>query len=232
MSGAKDVLKFRRYAVFFTPNASSDLARQGAAWLGWDISRGMAVTQPLPELDGATQTPRRYGFHATLKPPMRLADGRTAAELTACLDDFCAARAPVTVAALALTTMGGWLALTPSMRTEALQRLAAEIVRDFDDFRAPSRPEEIARRAAAGLTERQTEHLRTWGYPYVMEDFRPHLTLTGRLDDATLARLEPLARAHFAGSLGQPLVIDALTLCGERPDKRFEAIKRVPLGGA
>lgn len=232
MSGAKETFEFGRYAVFFTPELGSELARLGAAWLGWDIARGMAVTQPFPALDSATQTPRRYGFHATLKPPMRLDDGRTAAELVACLDDFCAARAPVVVAELALTAMGGWLALIPSARTEALQHLAAEIVRAFDDFRAPAPPEEIARRTAAGLTQRQTEHLKTWGYPYVMEDFRPHLTLTGRLDDAARARLEPVARGHFAAHLGAPLVIDALTLCGERPDKRFEAIKRVPLRGA
>ena len=38
----------------------------------------------------------------------------------------------------------------------------------------------------SGLTDRQEALLTQWGYPYVMEEFRFHITLTGALDPAHL----------------------------------------------
>ena len=73
---------FRRYAIYFAPRPRRALARFGAAWLGWDAEAG--ADRDGPELAGLPRpraeivaTPRRYGFHATLKAPFRLARGAT-----------------------------------------------------------------------------------------------------------------------------------------------------------
>ncbi len=67
---------FRRYAVFFVPTGA--LHDRAAEWLGWDSVAGVALPPPEPRL---VDRPRKYGFHATLKPPFRLAEGSREADL-------------------------------------------------------------------------------------------------------------------------------------------------------
>ncbi len=40
-------------------------------------------------------------------------------------------------------------------------------------------PQERARRIASGLSQSQIQNLDRWGYPYVLSEFRFHMTLTG-----------------------------------------------------
>ncbi|MEL6600002.1 MAG: DUF1045 domain-containing protein, partial [Pseudomonadota bacterium] len=117
---------FDRYAVYFTPGG--DLARVGAAWLGWDLSTGATVPHPdVPGIDveAATRTPRKYGLHATIKPPFRLAEGRTVEGLAKDLEAFCRAQPPVTFEGLALSRLGRFLALLPEGDQTHLSALAA-----------------------------------------------------------------------------------------------------------
>src|SRR6202000_780688 len=52
------------------------------------------------------------------------------------------------------------------------------------DLRARPSPDDLGRRLAAPLTERQRALLVEWGYPYVFDEFRFHMTLSNSLDDA------------------------------------------------
>jgi hypothetical protein len=64
---------FERYAIYYTPQGA--LAEVGAAWMGWDVARGVAVDHAMVgDLDLAklTRTPRKYGLHGTIKPPFVL----------------------------------------------------------------------------------------------------------------------------------------------------------------
>src|SRR5207245_1192733 len=79
-------------------------------------------------------------------------------------------------------SISGFIAVIPAEPVAELQQLAADCARDFDSFRAPLGAEDRARRRPEKLTERQRDYLDRWGYPYVMEEFRFHMTLTGRLD--------------------------------------------------
>jgi putative phosphonate metabolism protein len=207
-----------RYAIYWAPPAGSPLATFGAAVLGRDADTGLDVPQPAlpgiaPErLRTLTDDPRRYGFHGTLKAPFALADGVTGAELHDAVATFAADWAPFTAPKLSLTAIGGFLALVPSTESVDLDLLAGECVANFDRFRAPPDPADIARRRAAGLTERQDVNLIEWGYPYVFEDFQFHLTLTGWIDqpehDAVRAALAPLAAPYCR----KPLPVEGLAV--------------------
>ena len=145
-------MAYHRYAIYVTPRPG-ELAEFGAAWLGWDPETGSVRVQPAIEglprtLDQITAAPRRYGFHGTIKPPFRLAEGADPEGLSAALDAFCARQAPVAVAGLALTRLGRFLALCPVGDTAALDALAAAAVARLDAFRAPPGAARSSRAAA------------------------------------------------------------------------------------
>jgi 2'-5' RNA ligase len=91
-------------------------------------------------------------------------------------------------------------------------RLAADCTRDFDSFRAPLSSEDRARRKPEKLTERQRNYLDRWGYPYVMEEFRFHMTLTGRLDAERRGPILEMLRGRFARLGFETLTIDRIAL--------------------
>jgi putative phosphonate metabolism protein len=172
-----------RYAIYYVPGADSALYRFGAAVLGYDSYTGEAR-----RIDGAeadwnefTREPRIYGFHATLKPPFHLADGYDEDDLMRAAGSFAADRAAVSIGELAVCELGSFIALVPIAPRPLLNDLAEACVRDFDRFRAPMSEQERARRVTPGLSDRQFVNLARWGYPYVCEDFRFHMTLTGAL---------------------------------------------------
>jgi putative phosphonate metabolism protein len=228
-----------RYAIYYTPPRESPLGRFGIAWLGWDHYRGRPVAPPetraLTRAQHAelTSSPRRYGFHATLKAPFRLAAGRDESELCDALADFAGERVPVTIPGLSLASLGGFVALVPSQVPPGLADLADACVAVFDRFRSALDSADLARRRAAGLTPRQHALLDAWGYPYVLEEWRFHLTLTGTLQDgareAVLKELVPRVGAFAC----QPLLLDAVTLF-RQPDREAPFIVRrvFPLRGA
>ena len=177
---------YERYAIYWAPDPGA-LADMAAAWLGWDPAAGCAVPHPDVARPAAglwprsPRTPRKYGFHGTVKPPFRLA-GRQQR------------RGPAQAAAHALRGLAP-VALSgpcpaPDRRfrgADARGRRPARsplwrprVVEGLDRFRAPPDAAEIARRRPERLSARQRDHLARWGYPYVMEEFQFHLTLTGR----------------------------------------------------
>lgn len=198
----------------------------GASWLGWDSRAGRATPSVAPEL---TDRPRRYGFHGTIKPPFQLLGGTSGKELADALQALCADSCAVALPSLRLSRIGRFLALTAPQEQTQVSMLADKVVRDLDRFRAPLTDADLARRRSLRLTDRQEALLVTWGYPYVMDQFRFHLTLTGPVkateaaQDAVQAALEPLMQ--------QPLSVDSLSLMGEAADGFFHEVARFSLPG-
>lgn len=224
-----------RYAIYFTPPAGP-LAETAAHWLGWDPAAGEARAHPpMPDLpqpvEALTATPRKYGFHGTLKAPFRLANGQSEAALRAAITAYAASRAPAMLNGLKVARLGRFLALIPDGDATPLSDLAADIVRAFEPFRAPLTEADIARRRKSGLTPEQDALMLKWGYPYVMDEFRFHMTLTGALDPETLDAVQPAIEAHFEPVLTRPFPIDAITLSAEGEDGRFRTVQRLPLTG-
>ena len=221
---------FTRYAIYYT--ASGPFAEKGAAWLGWDIARGIAVSQPEGDridLTAVTARPVKYGFHGTIKAPFFLANGETETALRDALVQFCDCAKAARMEGLQIALLGRFLAFVPTGDTSELKALAASVVRDLDSFRARASEAELARRRKANLSTAQESNLLAWGYPHVMDNFRFHMTLSGPLPSNQAPALQAVAAAHFAGVVPEPPCIDALSLVGERADGRWQVISRVPL---
>jgi putative phosphonate metabolism protein len=225
-----------RYALYWAPPAGSALTQLGEAWLGRSAEGRTPDPRPgVPgfgedELTAITAEPRRYGLHATLKPPFRLAAGRSAAALEGALADFCRRTPGVVAPPLMLKRIGSFLALVPNARAPQLERLAAACVDAFDDFRAPPEAGEIERRRRAALTPAQEANLARWGYPYVMGEFRFHVTLTGAIGREQAAKLQPHLQAIFAPAMAMPIEIGELALFLEpAPGAAFQLARREPL---
>jgi len=227
---------FPRYAIYHAAARGGVLDRFGAhmlgydGWTGEDLSFPEDVVRSVPDWRDLTQDPRKYGFHATLKAPMALADGKTEAELLAACESFAETPRPVPVIAPVVNSISGFLAVVPTEPSAELERLAADCVSAFDSFRAPLTPEDRARRNPAKLTPRQCDYLDRWGYPYVMEEFRFHMTLTGRLGSERREPLLAMLRERFAAVGLTRLVIDGIALFRQDDAaSRFRIIGHWPL---
>ena len=180
------------------------LFAETAAWLGRDPARDASVPQPdIPGLAEVTAEPRLYGFHATLKPPMRLAAGCTWDEVVAGTAALAARIAPFDLPPLAVQDLFGFLALRETVPSAPLQALADGCVEQLDRFRAPPSEAELARRRRADLTPRQDAMLVRWGYPYVFDTWFFHLTLTRRLSAVEKQVFLPAAETYFATSMAK-----------------------------
>ncbi|MBZ9893645.1 MULTISPECIES: DUF1045 domain-containing protein [unclassified Mesorhizobium] len=226
-----------RYAIYFTPQQDEKLARIAANWLGRDPFG--AATRPVEavgDLSAAevafhTASARRYGFHATLKAPFRLAANETEASLRAALDAFAEATPVVMIPRLVVSQIDGFFALVPEAPLPPLNRFADDVVRDFDRFRAPLTEAEIERRSPDSLKPGEFRNLCQWGYPYVFESFRFHMTLSGRAGPQESPRLRLAIEGLFAEVLRQPVPVDALTLFIEpEPGAPFMVLSQHALG--
>jgi putative phosphonate metabolism protein len=226
--------QMQRYAVYFAPRRG-DFADRAAEWLGWDAIAGAPL--PQPDLPGIpfpailTAEARRYGFHGTIRAPFRLANGVSPEAAAEAVAGLAAQLPPVTGDGLVIENMQGFLALTPMGCEAALLELAVAVVEGTNSLRAPLTEAEIARRRPDSLTPRQRDLLALWGYPFVMEEFRFHLTLTDRLPEAEVGPVMAALSTHFAPVLPRPFVIEDLCLFGEDAQGRFHLLHRSALTG-
>jgi hypothetical protein len=224
--------QMKRYAVYYAPREGA-FAFRANEWLGREPGKGRDLPQPvlagIGDPRGITAEPRRYGFHGTLRAPFRLAEGMTEATVRDCVTRLASRLPPVVCDGLHLETLRGFVALTPMGCEAAPLDLGAAVVEGTDALRAPLTEAEIARRRPDHLSRRQRQLLERWGYPFVMEEFRFHLTLTDRLEapDPVRAALE----AFFAPVLPRPFVIEDLCLFGEDQSGRFHLLHRYALAG-
>lgn len=222
---------FTRYAVYFAPR-EGNFATRAAAWLGAGagtppVELPPAIGRPIADL---TAAPRKYGFHGTLRAPFRPSAVLGHPEVCARVERMANQLKPVQAGQLQVVDLHGFLALVPS-DTDALNSLAAQVVIDTDALRAPMTPDDIARRCPDTLTARQRALLERWGYPFVMEAFRFHLTLTDQLLPQEVAPLQAYLTEYFAPVLPQSFCVEDLCLFGEDTAGRFHLLHRYTLSG-
>ncbi|HTN63850.1 MAG TPA: DUF1045 domain-containing protein [Devosia sp.] len=221
----------QRYAIYHAPSATGALWDRAATWLGRDAATGDIFDGPVAGIDRArllnlTQSANRYGFHATIKAPMALADGMQPEDLTAALRAFSSEHGPVDMGRMTLALIDGFIAIVPAGNSEALQDFAAHAVEAFEPFRAPMSGRDREARIATGLTPRQIELLDGYGYPYVFEEFQLHMTLTDRLGPPDRDELFAAATTWFGPLLDQDMVLDSLSIF-EEPERGRPFIRTV-----
>lgn len=210
-----------RYALYFAPDNGSRWWSMLSRWLGYDAAAGSAVEQlrlPHPDRETmrrVTDHPRRYGAHATLKAPFRLAAPFSEGDLVRAVDAYAAAQQPFTLPPLRVEQLSNFIALTPVSPDPRINRIADDCTTRFDHFRAPPSDAEMARRLREPLDPASMSLLKQWGYPHVLEKYRFHLSLTGTLDGESVRTAGEIRRAAediFGGLGAQPIDFDAVCI--------------------
>ena len=225
-----------RFALYFAPRSDTALHRFGVRWLGYDAESGELLPQATvsgfspSRIAEITAEARQYGFHATLKPPFRLTEGYDGAALQEAVAALAARHAEFEAPPLRLASISGFWALVLSAPSSAMDALAAACVAELDPLRTPPDAAELAKRRRAGLTPEQHALLLRWGYPYVMAEFRFHMTLSARLNAEEGERLRQALAPLVAPICAEPLRVDALALFHQpNSAEPFRLVERYPL---
>lgn len=222
-----------RVGLYWAPGVDDPLHRLGSAWLGRDAETGATLEQPsVPGVDlrEVTRDARKYGLHATLKPPFRLAHGWSALREDAAR--LAARTAPFALPSLEVASLDGFLALRESVPCPPLQAFCDACVEAVDRHRVPPTEADIARRRPERLSERERAHLFRWGYQYVFDTWFFHVTLTRRLSAEEDTVIRPAVTAWLGKVAARPRRLTELCLFTQAgPDEPFLIAERLPLTG-
>lgn len=214
-----------RYALYLAP--AEPWRSAGAQWLGRCPETGLLVPPAAgadPRQPAWTAAPRQYGLHATLKAPFRLRAGRTpeslddaALRLAANVEPF-----SVRLECRALRGFLAWRLAGARLEQAPMYRLAAEAVRQLDDWRAPPTEAELTRRRRSPLSPQHEAMLERWGYPYVFEHFTFHITLTGMLYGPEMQDAQARIRTFSDPLCRSPMPVNDICLYVQpEPDAPF-----------
>ena len=217
-----------RVALYYAPDIDDPLWKLGCAWLGRDPETGAALRQPdLPDIEEVTADPRGYGFHCTLKPPMRLTT--TYAEFREDVAALARSLRPFDMPPLAVADLSGFLAVRETRPSPELQALADACVAWVDRHRLPPDEAELARRRKHGLPPDADALLVRWGYPGVFGRWRFHMTLTRRLTPTEHTVYRPAAERFLAEALPHPRRADSVCIFTQKePGAPFLLGERIP----
>jgi hypothetical protein len=226
-----------RYAIFFAPNPGSSLDLLGKNWLGRCAETNTPVKHTaVPSLNSSeihelTKNPRHYGLHGTIVPPFVLQDKFSRADLVDHVKIFAQSQLPFAFDQFTLKEIGLFLALVPEDQG-MMATLAETCLREFHGFRKQPPQKELERRKAAKLTFVQQQLLQKWWYPYVLEEFKFHITLTGSIKNKKKRATVMQALSKLMDKIcheKQP--VEDLCIFHQSDTKSpFTIIERIPLG--
>ena len=223
-----------RYAVYWAPEVHHPLWQQGCAWLGRDPCEAAVATGPAR---AHVVEPWRYGFHATLKAPMRLMTGTRRDEFLASVERLARRGHEFQMPALQVDWLDRFIAIRPVQplaERSPLQQLANACVAELDHHRAPPSDEELARRLSAPLDELAQDLLLRWGYPHVLQRWRFHMTLSDAFADPQGHDAKALfreARQCFSAALATPMAVESVCVFEQtHPEQPFQLLHRFALG--
>ncbi len=231
-----------RYALYYVPHQGDFLHTRGSQWLGRDVYSSAPLTpsaiieQGLQKAQISTEQwhtlraeAQKYGLHATLKAPFHLAQEQDEAALLQAVQDFATKEPVFTMPRLTPQRIGSFFALTYTQPHAPLQHLAQNCVRHFEPFRAPLTAQAKAKRLAKKLSPRQLSYLEEYGYPYIFEDFRFHITLCqASHQEAHNVALQSFFQEFFSAHL-LDRTCAALHLCKSDAQGVFTVIYSAPL---
>lgn len=228
-----------RYAIYFTPADDSLLGIFGASVLRRKAtSADPFINRQLPYPFENTELwlacikkPSHYGFHATLKAPFCLSSGQSADSLLCEVKHFCTLQRPLSLNGLAPRRTRRFDALAFEQQPDGIHRLANECVEQFEAWRAPLSETDLERRYQDTLCDEQIHYLNRYGYPYVLNQFNFHMTLSGTQPDDQNGWLQWLRTVYPLMVTDTPC-LDRLSVFYQ-PDRKtpFTRIAEFPFGG-
>jgi len=218
-----------RYAIYFCPAPASALASLGRDWLSTEMTPTGIPGIPLSRWNALLSDVRRYGWHATLRSPFTLSPDHDLSDLRRAIRTVASAHAPINLT-LRCTRLAGFLALRPVGDCRAVHALANACVEAVEPLRLHLAENDFQRRAS-GLDAIETHFLGRYGYPYVFERYRFHMTLSA---PASVEEERALQRwLSIRASMLPAARLDALTLCVETsPGAAFQPVERILLAKA
>jgi 2'-5' RNA ligase len=215
-----------RYAIYYCPVAGSPLDTFGREWLAESPNAIDVPGVSAERRHRLLADVRRYGWHATLRAPFSLAPGVAYDDLhqavAALTQSFHAFMLP-----LKLDALNGFLALRPCGESAAVDALADACLHALEPLREPLSDAAMQRRAA-GLDATEFAQLQQFGYPYVLDRYRFHMTLSAPATEAEEQAMRDWLRLRAQHAAATR--IDALTICREKtPGDRFEQIVQLRL---
>jgi Protein of unknown function (DUF1045) len=215
-------MRSSRFGVYYTPDPDSVISR---IWSNWLINSG--------DLKAFTSQPRMYGFHATLKPPFRLKPEYRYVDLREAVRELAGKLEPLLIPPMQVVWLDSFLALRPVDACPAAHQIAETCVRSLDWLRAPLTESERQKRLSHRLSDREGMLLERWGYPFVLEQFRFHFTLSNELaanDHQTRQKMYRLATELHAQTQHAWPSFDALSVVEQAyPGAQFSVRERIQL---
>ena len=226
---------FSRYAVYFSPPADSELSKFASSWLGWDAQSAKKISHPIfkdltSDISELTKKQSCYGFHGTLKPPFSLANTKNESELKAAILELSQSIKKFEISAVSLQLINGFAAVVAKYENNEIKNLAKRCVQELDSFRRPESLKVVQKRRSTGLSKNEEFNLQRWGYPYVMDNFQFHLTLTRKLNPEESKNVMEVLASELNEVLSIALPVRDICLFGEsHTSGNFQIIESFPL---
>jgi hypothetical protein len=114
---------------------------------------------------------------------------------------------------MTIAMIDGFLAIVPARQDEEVNAFSLACVTALEPLRAQLDDKARAARSADPyLSPRQRALIDSFGYPFVADQFRFHMTLTDRLDPEAAEEIRAVAAAWFAPVLREACVLDSLSI--------------------
>ena len=186
--------KYSRYAIYYAPPKESNLEEFGRYWFGWDPLNAKLINNKqrinylngfgiknLKNIDKNVLIAKKYGFHGTLIPPFKLNKNYSTNTLFKKTEDIAKKFKKFKFYKFKLKKINNFYAFVQNKKNNNINKLSNRLVRELFKFRSPLTKKEIDRRNPSKLSKFQLNILYKWGYPYLMSEFKFHMTLASEV---------------------------------------------------
>ena len=233
---------YKRVAIYFLPKKNSSLENFGKNLLGRDINKKKKISLTrrqkyfinrgftfFDELKDYCEQPAKYGFHATLKAPFRLKRNVKTKNFYDVISHIAAQHSRFKIKGLKIVYSKKFTFITSRKPNKLLINLENDLVKHLDTFRAELNKTEIKKRIPDSLTFKQNKYLKEWGYPFVFDQFKFHMTLMNQ-NNNKLSNKQKLELEKLIYKISNNVIeFNEISLLGENKNGHFEEIKRFKL---
>ena len=233
---------YKRVAIYFLPKKNSSLENFGKNLLGRDINKKKKISLTrrqkyfinrgftyFDELKDYCEEPAKYGFHATLKAPFRLKRNVKTKNFYDVISHIAAQHSRFKIKGLKIVYSKKFTFITSRKPNKLLINLENDLVKHLDTFRAELNKTEIKKRIPDSLTFKQNKYLKEWGYPFVFDQFKFHMTLMNQ-NNNKLSNKQKLELEKLIYKISNNVIeFNEISLLGENKNGHFEEIKRFKL---